>query len=77
MALYNNSVNFSIPQPFTIPGTVNGVDKSTWSGLRKKWARENKETEKKAEVEDEKEKKEIKEVENPGLLSRLKKAVFG
>ena len=53
------------------------MDKSTWSGLRKKWARENKETEKKAEVEDEKEKKEIKEVENPGLLSRLKKAVFG
>lgn len=53
------------------------MDKSTWSGLRKKWSQENKETEKKKEVEDEKEEKKIKEFENPGLLSRLKKAVFG
>ena len=64
---------------------MNGVDKSAWSGLRQKWSQseprlkpdegsqENPDPENKENLDQEKE----KQSENPGLLSRLKKAVFG
>lgn len=56
------------------PGTVNGVDKSMWGGIRKRRdaaaasAAEEKETKKAAEEEEE---------QPPGILQRLKKAIFG
>ena len=60
-------------------GTITGIDKSVWGGIRKKASKneENKDKEDiNEELKEDKEKNEDKE-ENPGILSKLKKAIFG
>ena len=61
---------------FLTAGTVNGVDKSVWGGIRKRRdsTQSNEEDKKK---EDEKEDREDSPKESPGLLQRLKNAIFG
>ena len=60
-------------------GTITGIDKSVWGGIRKK-ASKNEENKDKEDInealKEDKEKNEDKE-ENPGILSKLKKAIFG
>ena len=60
-------------------GTITGIDKSVWGGIRKK-ASKNEENKDKEDInealKEDKEKYEDKE-ENPGILSKLKKAIFG
>jgi len=59
------------------PGTVNGIDKSVWGGLRRRKSKE--EVKENVDRKDETENNEKKEEqsENSGILTRIKKAIFG
>nr|ALS04495.1 chaperone protein dnaJ [Acartia pacifica] len=56
------------------PGTVNGVDKSSWTGYRRRSPPSDKEKPAESGGDEPGEKK---EEENPGILARIKKAIFG
>lgn len=60
------------------PGTINGIDKSVWSAARRK-KNSTPETEPQSDPAPDVDHKpaEPKEEENPGLLTRIKRAVFG
>ena len=60
-------------------GTITGIDKSVWGGIRKKASKNEENTDKEdinEALKEDKVKNEDKE-ENPGILSKLKKAIFG
>lgn len=64
------------------PGTITGVDKSVWGGIRKKYNKQEDEKSAKSENDSENKKENIQEEqsdkqEQPGFLARIKKAIFG
>ncbi len=59
------------------PGTVNGVDKSVWGGLRQRRPAAPPPPPKEEEKEEKKVEQEKGEESQPGLLQRLKKAILG
>ena len=71
-----DQINFYWRKKFYI-GTVNGIDKSVWGGLRRRKSKE--EVKENVDRKDETENNEKKEEqsENSGILTRIKKAIFG